>query len=260
MFEFGVNSPIIFVLVSLIIAAVMGQAVFFLIRALKRAKEINIPREKIKKAIMTSIVFTIAPAISIIICVMTLSHDLGIALPWYRLSVVGSLSYETIAAQNALSGMDMILGSGVALNASQFVTILFVMTISIMVGIILVPIIGNKLQKGMISLGNKDKKWRDIFQNSLFIGMISAFLGFVFCDFANVFSGGFWALIPVFVMLSSAVMMLICGLVMKITKWRWINDYALPISMVFGMAMAIPFTAWLGPIPNASAALCLALV
>ena len=260
MFEFAVNHPIIFVLVSIIIAAVMGQAVFFLIRALKRAKEINIPKEKIKKAIIESIIFTIAPAISIIICIITLSHDLGIALPWYRLSVVGSLSYETVAAQNALSGMGMTLGEGVTLNASQFITVLFVMTISIMVGIILVPLIGNKLQKGMISLGNKDKRWSEIFQNSLFIGMISAFLGFVFCDFANVFSGGFWSLIPVFVMLSSAVMMLLCGIVMKVTKWRWINDYALPLSMVFGMAMAIPFTAWLGPIPEASATLVSMLV
>ena len=260
MFEFAVNHPIIFVLVSIIIAAVMGQAVFFLIRALKRAKEINIPKEKIKKAIVESIIFTIAPAISIIICIITLSHDLGIALPWYRLSVVGSLSYETVAAQNALSGMGMTLGEGVTLNASQFITVLFVMTISIMVGIILVPLIGNKLQKGMISLGNKDKRWSEIFQNSLFIGMISAFLGFVFCDFANVFSGGVWSLIPVFVMLSSAVMMLLCGIVMKVTKWRWINDYALPLSMVFGMAMAIPFTAWLGPIPEASATLVSMLV
>jgi hypothetical protein len=61
-------------------------------------------------------------------------------------------------------------------------------------------------------------------------------------------------------MLSSDVMMLLCGIVMKVTKWRWINDYALPLSMVFGMAMAIPFTAWLGPIPEVSSALVSALV
>ena len=251
--EFSVNHWIIYLIVALIICAVTAQAVFFMIRALKRAKKINMPKEKIKKAILSSVIFTIAPAISIIVCVMTLSHSLGIPLPWYRLSVVGSLSYETIAAQNALSGMGMTLGSGTALNASQFVTILFVMTISIMAGMLLVPLIGKKLQKGMISLGNKDKNWRDIFQNSLFIGMISAFLGFVFCDFSAVFSGGTWALVPVLVMLSSAVMMLICGLLRSITKWRWINDYALPISMIFGMAMAIPLTSWLGTMPVAQA-------
>ena len=33
---------------------------------------------------------------------------------------------------------------------------------------------------------------------------------------------------------------------MKKFKWAWVNDYALPISLVLGMAAAIPLTAWLG--------------
>ena len=247
--EFSTNHWILYLIVALIIATVMGQSVFFMVRALKRAKEINMPKEKIRKVIISSSIFTIAPAVSIIICVLTLSKSLGIPLPWYRLSVVGSLSYETVAAQNALSGMGMKLGEGVALNASQFVTILLVMTISIMAGILLVPVLSKKLQKGMINIGKKDKNWVDLLQNSLFIGMISAFLGFVFCDFSAVFTGGTWALVPPLVMLSSAVMMVLCGILKKVTNWRWISDYALPVSMVFGMIMAIPFTNWLGSAP-----------
>ena len=247
--EFSTNHWILYLIVGLIIAAVMGQSVFFMVRALKRAKEINMPKEKIRKVIISSSIFTIAPAVSIIICVLTLSKSLGIPLPWYRLSVVGSLSYETVAAQNALSGMGMKLGEGVALNASQFITILLVMTISIMAGILLVPVLSKKLQKGMINIGKKDKNWVDLLQNSLFIGMISAFLGFVFCDFAAVFTGGTWALVPPLVMLSSAIMMILCGVLKMVTKWRWISDYALPVSMVFGMVMAIPLTNWLGSAP-----------
>ena len=34
--------------------------------------------------------------------------------------------------------------------------------------------------------------------------------------------------------------------IMKKFKWQWVNDYALPISLVLGMAAAIPITAWLG--------------
>ena len=33
---------------------------------------------------------------------------------------------------------------------------------------------------------------------------------------------------------------------MKKLKWAWMNDYALPISMLGGMLMAIPITAWIG--------------
>ena len=52
-------------------------------------------------------------------------------------------------------------------------------------------------------------------------------------------------LIPVCVMAVSAVTMIILGLLSKKTKQRWITDYALPISLVLGMASAIPFTMWL---------------
>ena len=53
-------------------------------------------------------------------------------------------------------------------------------------------------------------------------------------------------LVPVFVMLSSAVCMCLCGILMKKLRWKWLNDYALPICMVIGMALAIPFTKLFG--------------
>lgn len=119
------------------------------------------------------------------------------------------------------------------------------MTVGIMVGIWLVPAVSRKLQNGMISLENRDKRWADIFSASLFLGMISAFLGYVFCDLSGVFTGDLSGLIPVLVMLVSALMMGVCGLVMKKLGWRWMNDYALPISLIVGMASAIPITGWL---------------
>lgn len=243
--EFSTNSPILFLIVGIIVAVVLAQSVFFLVKAWKRGKEIGMDSKKLRKIAITSGVFTIAPAIAIVISVITLSKDLGVALPWLRLSVVGSLSYETIAAQNTLSAMKLKLGETVNITASQYVTVAFVMTISIMVGIWLVPAIAKKLQNGMISLENKDKKWSDIFSNSMFIGMISAFVGFVFCDVSTVVTGDLTGLIPVAVMAVSALIMCIAGLLIKIFKKSWISDYALPVSLILGMASAIPITSWL---------------
>ena len=248
--EFSVNHPILFVLVGILVAAVLGQSVYFLVKALRRAKTIGMDMTKIRKTIKTAAVFTIAPAVSIVMSVIVLAKSLGLPLPWLRLSVVGSLSYETIAAGNAVSAWGMKLGENISLTASQYVTIILVMTISIMVGIWLVPAIGKKLLSGMKSLGNKDAKWADVLQSAMFIGMIAAFLGFVFCDFSRLWIPGDYnatsGLVPVCVMGVSAVVMLICGLLMKVFKWQWVNDYALPISLLAGMASAIPITAWLG--------------
>ena len=243
--NFSVNSSVLFVIAGAIIAAVLAQSVYFLIKAWKRGLAIGMEKAKLKRNARTAAVFTIAPAVAIVISVITLAKDLGVPLPWLRLSVVGSLSYETIAASNAESAMGLVFGQVTALTAQQYVTIAWVMTISIMVGIWLVPLVGKKLQTGMVTMENRDKKWGDIFSASMFIGMISAFLGYVFCDFASVFSGNLAGLIPPLVMLVSALVMALAGLAVKKYKWRWVGDYALPISLIAGMASAIPITAWL---------------
>lgn len=241
--EFSVNSPIIFVMVGIVIAIVLAQSVFFLVRALRRARELGMDKVVLRKTIKTAAIFTIAPAIAIVISVMTLAKDLGLALPWLRLSVIGSLSYETVAAANAVSAMGLTFGQVKALTASQYITIAWVMTLSILVGIWLMPLIGRKIQNGMIKIGNKDKKWSEIFSNAMFIGMLSAFLGYVFSDFSTVLSRDWTGLIPVLVMAASALVMAICGFLVK--KIKWIADYALPLSMVLGMLAAIPMTNWL---------------
>ncbi len=248
--EFHVNHPVLFLLAGFLVAVVLAQSVYFLVKALRRSKQIGMDQAKIKKTMKTAAVFTIAPAVSIVISVIALSKSLGIPLPWLRLSVVGSLSYEAIAAGNAVSAMGLTLGKIESLTAQQFVNISLVMTISIMLGIWLVPLIGKKLLSGMSNLENRDSKWADIFQNAMFIGMISAFLGFVFCDFSRLWIPGDYSatsgLVPVCVMVVSALIMVVCGVLMKKPKFAWLGDYALPISLILGMASAIPITAWLG--------------
>jgi len=239
------NHPILFVLAGIIVAVVLAQSVFFLIKAWRRGVAIGMDRAKLRRIAVTAAVFTIAPAVAIVISVITLAKDLGLALPWLRLSVVGSLSYETLATTNAESAMGLTFGQAPALNASQYVTIAWVMTLSIMVGIWLVPVVCRRLRNGMINLEKRDAKWTDIFQSSMFIGMIAAFVGYVFCDVSTVLEGSFAGLIPVAVMAVSALVMCLAGLLVSKTKIRWISDYALPVSLIAGMASAIPITAWL---------------
>ena len=266
--QFDVNHPLLFIMAGILVAVVLAQSVYFLVKALRRSKALGMDQKKIRKTMISAAIFTVAPAVAIVISVMVLSKTLGLPLPWLRLSVVGSMSYETVAATNALNAMGQTLGSS-DLTAQQFVNVLIVMTISIMLGIWLVPLIGKKLQSGMKSLSNRDAKWADIFQNSLFIGMIAAFLGFVFCDVARLWDpasrfvtekvlengvevtqqvavSATSGLVPVCVMAVSALVMVVCGLLMRLPKMKWLSEYALPISLIVGMAAAIPLTAILG--------------
>ncbi len=60
--EFYVNHPILFVLVGILVAVVLCQSVYFLVKALRRSRELGMDQAWIKKAIQTAAVFTIATA------------------------------------------------------------------------------------------------------------------------------------------------------------------------------------------------------
>lgn len=197
-------------------------------------------KEKLRKAIVSTAVFTIAPAVSILIGIVTLSKFLGIPLPWIRMSVIGALTYELPAATSTANALGISLSESIT-DPRTYGAIAWVMTLGIMPSIILPPILMKKIQGGMIKIKNKDSKWGDIFLTSMFLGMISAFLGMVFADVRSGIAG--W--IPIFVLLFSALLMAICGLLIKKCNMKWLETYALAISMVGAMLFAIVITPWM---------------
>ena len=234
---FSPNDPFLYIITAIVILIITGQSVFFLVRALRRAKAIGIPSATLKKTMISSAVYTIAPAISILLGVITLSKSLGFPLPWLRLSVIGAITYETAAAGAATNALGLSLGTLIG-DPSAFLTVVWVMTIGIMFSLVLVVFLAKRIESGMMKIRNRDEKWSGLLVSSLFLGMISAFLGLVFAEVGNGLTG--W--IPVFVMLASMLLMVILGALMKLLKWKWLSDYALPISMLGGMALAIPIT------------------
>ncbi len=64
---------------------------------------------------------------------------------------------------------------------------------------------------------------------ALFLGMISAFLGMGV-------SGG---LLSVLTLITSAAIMGVCGLLVKKANLKWLENFALPISMLGAMALSI---------------------
>ena len=187
--------------------------------------------------VLSTAVFTVAPAISILLGVVTLSKFLGIPLPWIRLSIIGALTYELPAATSTATALGISLSEMVT-DPKVYTAIAWVMTLGIMPSIILPPLLMKKIQGGMLKLKNKDSKWGDLFLTAMFLGMISAFLGMVFADVRSGIAG--W--IPIFVLLFSALLMALCGLLIKKFHMKWLETYALALSMVGAMAFAVVIT------------------
>lgn len=235
--SFNPNSSFLFILAAIVIAFVVAQSVFFLVRAYRHGVEIGMDRAKLKKTILSTAVFTIAPAVSILLGILTLSKFLGIPLPWIRLSVVGAITYELPAATSTATALGLSLADTIT-DPKAYTAIAWVMTLGIIPGMIMIPLFLKKIQGGIMKIKNKDSKWGDLFMTSLFLGMISAFLGMVFTDVRNGLAG--W--IPIFVLLFSALMMGICGILIKVCKMKWLETYALSISMILAMAFAVIIT------------------
>lgn len=237
---FNPNSPFLYIVGAAVIAMVLAQSVFFLVRAWRQGKKIGLSADKMRKVILSTSVFTIAPAISILTGVLVLSKFLGIPLPWIRLSVIGALTYEVPAAESAAAAFGIAKEELVRLvtDPKVYAAIAWVMTLGIMPSIVLPPLMMKKIRGGVISLKNKDQKWGDIFMASLFLGMISAFLGRVFADVRNGLVG--W--IPVFVLIVSAALMAVCGLLINKKGWKWLENYAISVSMLGGMVFAAVIT------------------
>ncbi len=239
--DFNVNSLFLYIVAICVIVFVLAQSGFFLVRSYRRGKELGISTAKLRKTIISTAVFTIAPAVSILIGIVTLSKFLGIPLPWIRMSVIGAITYELPAATSTANALNISLSETIT-DPKTYSAIAWVMTLGIMPSIILPPILMKKIQGGMVKIKNKDQKWGDMFLTSMFLGMISAFLGMVFADVRSGLAG--W--IPIFVLLVSALLMAICGLLIKKCKMQWLETYALAISMVGAMIFAAVITPLIG--------------
>jgi len=235
---FSVNDPFLYWVAAAVIAVVVAQSVFFLVKSIQRAKKVGISMATVRKTILSSSLFTIAPAVSILIGIITLSKFLGLPFPWLRLSILGAVTYELPAATIAANAMGASVTETIV-DPKVFAAIAWTMTLGIIAGILLVLFGLKKIQKGINSIGGKDTRWRDIVMDALFLGMISAFVGMLFADIRK----GLPGFIPLAVALVSALLMAVCGLLMKKCKMSWLEQYALPISMLGAMALSIPITA-----------------
>ena len=235
--EFNINSTFLYLLAVCVVLFVLVQSIFFLIRAYRRGKQIGITTETLRKTIVSTAIFTVAPAISILLGVVTLSKFLGIPLPWIRMSVIGAITYELPAATSTANALSISLSEAIT-DPKIYTAIAWVMTLGIMPSIVLPPILMKKIQGGMIRIKNKDTKWGDIFMAAMFLGMISAFLGMVFADVRS----GLKGFIPIFVLLVSAAIMGICGILIKKFQMKWLETYALSISMIGAMLFAVLIT------------------
>lgn len=261
---FNPDSWVMYLMYALIVVFISAEAIFYLVKSVKKAKKIGMDMTKIKKVIKTSASFSVLPAIGIGIGVVTLIGSLGITVPAIRLSVIGALQYETQMADGAAKaitgstdGLTLLIQRGV--TAQDYATIVTLMTIAIIAGPILVVLFYKKLQPKLAKLGamkvggsvDPDAATKNLesdakkanpnginlgdlaFQVS-FIGMIIGYIAMSIGAIAAM-PGRITSYYNFIAVIVAALFMVLSDFLVKKLNWKWLDDFSVAFSMLFAM-------------------------
>lgn len=261
---FNPDSWVMYLMYALIVVFISAEAIFYLVKSVKKAKQIGMDMTKIKKVIKTSASFSVLPAIGIGIGVVTLIGSLGITVPAIRLSVIGALQYETQMADGAAKaitdstdGLTLLIQRGV--TAQDYATIVTLMTVAIIAGPILVVLFYKKLQPKLAKLGamkvggavDPDAATKNLesdakkanpnginlgdlaFQVS-FIGMIIGYIAMSIGAIAAM-PGRITSYYNFIAVIVAALFMVLSDFLVKKLNWKWLDDFSVAFSMLFAM-------------------------
>ena len=235
------SSPFLYVLGFCVVGFIIVQSVFFLVRAWRRGKQLGMTTATLKNTVVSSALFTIAPALAIVATVLTLSKALGLVLPWIRLTVIGAIQYEVPAAEAAINAFGISTGrSQPGTDPEVFAAVAWVMTIGSILPLVIVPFALKKIQISIGKVSTKDPKWADTMAAAAFIGLIAAFIGrAVLGKGQQAVIGDGAGILSVATLLFAILFMLVLQKLCTKFTLKWLEPFAMPVSMFAAMGMAM---------------------
>ena len=250
-YQQSINSPFMYLLGGIVAAFVIVQSLVFIRKAWREGIRMGMKKEKLWSVVKGSALFSIMPSIAILITLFSMIKALGVPIPWIRLSVVGAATYELPVATQAAKAMGLAGLEDPNFTLSIFAGVVFVMTIGIIWGLFMVIFGLKKILKGVDKIGSADKKWGEIFVTSLFMGLVSTFVGVLITPPLVGLFGGTKTLAEgltgiLVLVTSAAIMVVLKNIAAKNARTKWLDNFALPVSMIVSMALAIVYHIALG--------------
>ena len=224
------NSPLMYILVMLGIGYVLLFSVFTLMRSYRHALAVGLDKKKVRGVIASSALYSVVPSLSIVVGLFSLAAVLGIPWSWFRLSVVGSVTYELMAADmvGTAAGYESIAALNASGDSQMIGTIMFVMSICIMGGIVGSLIFTKGIQKGLNKAHDKGV-FGILAANVLSLAMLCAYVPI------QVMNG------PVFaaVLLTSLSVAALHKWIIKTFGCKWLNNFVMADSLLISMASSL---------------------
>ena len=221
------NSPLLYVLIIIGLGYIVAYAIMSVKRASKRCNELGITKETINSVVKATITASIVPSLAILLGFITLTVSLGAAWPWWRLSVIGALSYEVMAATYAANGIGAVLSDVLASDASIFGAIMIVMSFGVATGPIFVALFAKKYSTGIMKAKTGQSEWGQIMSGCFFMAMFAVYLPIMLLT----------DLPTTLTLVVSLVITTVCGILSK--KAPWLNNFTMAIAMIIAMCSSV---------------------
>ncbi len=261
--EFRNDALGLYLIAGAVILFVLGQSLFFLIKSWKHGKELGMNIKDLKNAVTSSALFTVPSALSVLATVIALAPALGLVIPWVRLSVIGNITYETVAATQAIEAFGLTTGITKEITDPEvYAGVAWVMTIGICLSLIVLPFAAKPLHKKFLNMGKKSQEKEETVEKveaqgkkkrgiagfvdhvtpALFIGLIGAF-----CANAILGAGNQKVDVPldgagvlsVITLATAIIVSAVLEIVAKKCKLTWLEPFVMPLGMIAAMGVAI---------------------
>ena len=227
------ESSLLYVLVIVSLLIIAAICVYYLLLCMRKAKEMGISKQKVNEIIKSTAIFSIVPSIAIAIGLVTLVIVIGIPYAWFRLSVIGSVSYELMASNMALSALKLDLANA---DADAFGLIMWVMCVPITSTVLANIFVCKPMHLGTMRVGSGDKKWGALSQTTFMTALLVVLI------VPMIFGG----LVGLLTFVTSALIAVVVSMLAKKTGAKWMNDFILAICLIGAMGLSIVYTNLLG--------------
>ena len=221
------SSPLLYALIVIGLVFIIAFALFSFKRAKKRCLELGISEETISSVVKSTASAAVVPSLAILLGFVTLTVSLGAAWPWWRLSVIGSLSYEIMAADYTAKGIGIALGDILSADASIFAAVMIVMTIGVIFGPAICAVVGEKYSTGIIKAKSGTSDWGGVLSITFYIALFAVYVPIlVFTDLPTALTMGV-----------SLILTMVFGALS--TKIKWLGNFTMAIVLILSMASSV---------------------
>ena len=212
------------------VALIVVMAIVFALKSYKTGKEIGLTDEQMKGAIKSASITSIGPSIVILSTMLTLLITVGGPVAWMRLSFIGAVMFESMAAGFGTQAVGVELGSA-GMNGEALAAAVWTMVLGSIGWIIWGTFVGNKMDKVQNIVAKGDTRILGVISGSAVLGTFAAMGG------SHVVKMN---LNSIACLVGAVTMFVVLTLANKTGK-TWLKEWALTFAILIGMLSTLVF-------------------